>query len=108
LVELFDDRVEISNPGGLVNSITQAEFGTRSYSRNPLVFGLFLRMQLVEKVGSGIYRMNDLMKVAGLPKPTYNTEGMFVVKLMRSGVSVGKGSVKRFGEKFGENHRYDC
>lgn len=51
-------------------------------------------MQLVEKVGSGINRMNDLMKAAGLAKPTYNTEGMFVVKLMRSGVSVGKGSVK--------------
>ena len=94
LVELFDDRVEISNPGGLVNTITQAEFGTRSFSRNPLVFGLFLRMQLVEKVGSGINRMNDLMKAAGLPKPTYNTEGMFVVKLVRSGVSVKKGSVK--------------
>ncbi len=40
-------------------------------------------MQLVEQVGSGIIRMNDLMREAGLPLPEYTTEGMFTVKLQR-------------------------
>lgn len=40
-IELFDNRVEISNPGGLVSAISHTEFGKRSHSRNPLIFGLF-------------------------------------------------------------------
>ena len=88
LIELFDDRVEISNPGGLVSAIPQAEFGKRSHSRNPLIFGLFARMHLVEQVGSGINRMNDLMKIAGLTNPAFNTDGMFTVILLRSAKTV--------------------
>ena len=88
LVELFDDRVEISNPGGLVSAIPLADFGKKSHSRNPLIFGLFARMHLVEQVGSGINRMNDLMKTAGLTNPVYNTDGMFTVILLRSARTV--------------------
>ncbi len=84
MIEIFDDRVEISNPGGLVSAINRADFGKRSLSRNPLIFGLFARMQLVEQVGSGINRMNDLMKEAGLPLPEFSTDGMFTIKLLRS------------------------
>lgn len=73
-VELFDDRVEITNPGGLVSAIRPSEFGKKSHSRNPLIFGLFARMQLVEQIGSGIFRMKDMMVNAGLPEPTYSTE----------------------------------
>lgn len=47
-VEVFDDRVEISNPGGLVSAIPESEFGKRSHSINPFIYGLFARMQLVE------------------------------------------------------------
>jgi ATP-dependent DNA helicase RecG len=83
IVELYDDRIEISNPGGLVSAIKPADFGKRSLSRNPLIFGLFARMQLVEQVGSGIIRMNDLMKEAGLPLPEFATEGMFTITLKR-------------------------
>lgn len=53
MVEVYDDRVEISNPGGLL-PVVAAEFGHKSMSRNPLVFGLFTRMHVVEKVGSGV------------------------------------------------------
>lgn len=40
-IELFENRVEISNPGGLVSAIPMASFSKRSHSRNPLIFGLF-------------------------------------------------------------------
>ena len=40
-------------------------------------------MQLVEQVGLGIMRMNDLMKEAGLPLPEFTTEGMFTIKHQR-------------------------
>ena len=91
-VEVFNNRVEISNPGGLVSAIPDAEFGKRSHSRNPLIFGLFARMHLVEQVGSGIGRMRDLMQTAGLPEPVFQKEGMFTVIFLRSEKSSGESS----------------
>lgn len=82
MVEVYDDRVEISNPGGLLPIVAE-NFGEKSMSRNPLIFGLFTRMQLVEKVGSGIPRMRRLMKEAELPEPMFNTKGFFTVTFMK-------------------------
>ena len=82
-IELFNDRVEVTNPGGLVSSIAKNEFGKKSSSRNPLIFGLFERMRLVEQIGSGISRMRDLMKEEGLTPPEFNTDGMFTVAFRR-------------------------
>ncbi|PRD51985.1 ATP-binding protein [Sphingobacterium gobiense] len=98
-IELFKDRVEISNPGGLTSAISLAEFGTKSHSRNPLIFGLFVRIHMVEQVGSGISRIRDLMKSAKLPEPQFKTDGMFTVVFQRaeeksSGESSGKSSGK--------------
>lgn len=78
-IELFEDRVEISNPGGLVSGIPKNEFGKRSLSRNPLIFGLFERIRMVEQIGSGIIRMRDLMAEAGLTPPEFSMEGIFTV-----------------------------
>ncbi len=82
-VELFHDRLEIGNPGGLVSAIPEKMFGRKSYSRNPLIFGLFARIRLVEKIGSGVPRMRALMKDAKLPLPTFETEGSFTVTFYR-------------------------
>lgn len=82
-VELFDDRIEISNPGGLVSAIPEKEFGKKSYSRNPLIFGLLEKMRMVEHVGSGITRMRELMDEAGLPQPVFQYTGMFSVTFYR-------------------------
>jgi ATP-dependent DNA helicase RecG len=100
-IEVFDNRVEISNPGGLVSAIPPAEFGKRSHSRNPLIFGLFARMHLVEQVGSGIGRIRELMKDAGLPVPVFHKEGIFTVTLMRSDALSEKLSEK-MSEKMSE------
>jgi len=65
MIEHFDDRVEISNPGGLVSAISPEEFGKKSSSRNPLIFGLFERINMVSQVGSGIHRIKESIKNAG-------------------------------------------
>jgi ATP-dependent DNA helicase RecG len=82
-IEVFNDRVEISNPGGLVSAVPRSEFGKRSASRNPLIFGLFERMRLVEQIGSGITRIRDVMNDEGLTPPEFNIDGMFTVTLRR-------------------------
>lgn len=87
-VEFFDDRIEISNPGGLL-PIVAKDFGKKSLSRNPKIFALFTRMQLVEKVGSGIPRIAALLSEAGLPAAEYKTEGFFTIILKRPKKSGG-------------------
>jgi len=79
MIELFNDRLVISNPGGLVSVIKPNDFGKISHSRNPLVFGLFERMDMVEQVGSGISRIRTALKDSGLPMAEFNTEGLFSV-----------------------------
>jgi ATP-dependent DNA helicase RecG len=48
-----------------------------------LVFGLFERVDMVEKIESGISRIKDAMKVAGLPEPEFKTDGIFTVTFKR-------------------------
>lgn len=89
---MFDDRVEVSNPGGLL-PIVAKDFGHKSMIRNPLIFGLFTRMHLVERVASGIPRMKEAMKEANLPEPEFHTDGMFTVVFKRNSNSDTDGTV---------------
>ncbi|KAB2834019.1 MAG: hypothetical protein F9K48_07180, partial [Candidatus Brocadia sp.] len=61
-VRIYDDRVEIENPGGLPEGITKRDFGKSSVRRNPIIADLFHRMGKVERMGSGIERMRELMR----------------------------------------------
>jgi ATP-dependent DNA helicase RecG len=96
-VELFRDRVEITNPGGLVSAISPKDFGTKSHSRNPLILGLFERIDMVEQIGSGISRIRDEVRKSGLPLPEFKTEGMFIVffrRPVRSVISERSGKIR--------------
>jgi ATP-dependent DNA helicase RecG len=89
MVEFYDDRVHILNPGGLVKGILPEEFGLTSISRNPFLQGLFHRANLVERIGSGIGRMRDEMKTAGLTEPEFNWNGFFRITFLKGGVEHG-------------------
>ena len=80
-VDIFDDRVEISNPGELI--IKKEEFGKRSFARNPLIFSLLQRIDLVEEVGSGINRIKNAMSQTGLKEPKFEFGKFFAVTLFR-------------------------
>ncbi len=107
LVDIFLDRVEITNPGGLVKGLRRKDFGKKSLSRNTLLFGLMQRMDLVENVGSGIKRMKEEMKSYGLTGPEFEiSEDWFTIifkrpQLQRLGDTLGD----RLGERLGENQR---
>ena len=82
MVQLYDDRLEISNPGGLLPYVA-ADFGHRSRSRNPLIFRMFTRMHLVESVGTGIPRIARILSEDGFPPAEYKTEGFFTTTLWK-------------------------
>lgn len=82
----FDDRLEVSSPGGLPGYITLDNIVEEHYSRNPrLVNGLF-EWGYIEQLGLGIDRMIEEMLQAGHPPPEFRaTPYSFTVVLRRSG-----------------------
>ena len=78
-IDIFLDRVEISNPGGLVRGLSKKDFGKVSLPRNPLIMDLTLRVNKVEKIGSGIGRIQDSMKSYGLGVEFKSTEFFTVI-----------------------------
>jgi ATP-dependent DNA helicase RecG len=83
-VEVYDDRVEIVNPGGLPKGLTLKRFGAMSVRRNEIIADLFCRLDKVERVGSGIRKMRKAMADAGLPQPQFDPNGFFVAIFRRS------------------------
>ncbi len=83
MVEVFDDRVEIYNPGGLPKGLPEKDFGRRSVCRNPNIAGLLLRCDYIEKMGSGIERIHYALEKENCPgvKIHYNT--MFTLEFPR-------------------------
>ncbi len=83
MIEIFDNRVEISNPGGLPAGLKPEDFGKRTLSRNPLITALLHRAGYIEKLGTGILRMRQEMAAAGLPEPQFHFTGFFTITLPR-------------------------
>lgn len=75
MVEIFDDRVEITSPGGLPKGLREEDFGQVSLLRNPNIANLMQRIDYIEKMGTGIKRMQNLLKEAGLAPLRYEFSG---------------------------------
>lgn len=71
-IYVFDDRVEIVNPGELLNQLTLdgIRVGGISQRRNPVLAGLLARARR-EHMGMGVPEMIRLMKARKLPPPEY-------------------------------------
>jgi len=80
LVEVYDDRVEITNPGRLL--FDSSKFGKLSVARNPILFDAFHRLGITEKIGSGINRMRETMAERGI-EIAFDTGDFFIVTLAR-------------------------
>lgn len=78
-VNIFDDRLEIVNPGFLPSGVTAEELPTLGLGapRNPLLYQLLLDAGYVEGLGSGIPRMIATMRSQGLPDPSFQQIGAF-------------------------------
>jgi ATP-dependent DNA helicase RecG len=87
---VFDDRVEIVNPGELLNQLTLEgiRVGGISQRRNPVLAGLLARARRRESVGTGVPEMIRLMRERKLPPPEFSLEaGHFRVVLRLEGAA---------------------
>ncbi|MEA1925150.1 MAG: helix-turn-helix domain-containing protein [Candidatus Altiarchaeota archaeon] len=79
-VMVFDDRIEVESPGSLPVGVTLKTLEGSHVLRNKLLAGLLYDLGYIEKWGTGIRRMKDLMVRHGLPEPEFEeTDGFFRV-----------------------------
>ncbi|MBR1912202.1 MAG: putative DNA binding domain-containing protein [Treponema sp.] len=75
---IYDDRLEITNPGGLYGGLTiEKMLAGISSIRNELLADIFLKMRIVEKWGTGIKRVAELCKNHGLGEVKYTADEEF-------------------------------
>lgn len=68
---MYDDRLEVTSPGGLPGPITLDNIVEEHYSRNPRIVNGLYQWGYIEELGLGIDRMIDDMVAAGHPKPVF-------------------------------------
>lgn len=83
MVEMFDDRIEITNPGGLVKGLRPEDLGKKSMLRNPNIANLLHRIKYIEKMGTGINKIRKLVAEAGLPPVKFEFGTFFTVIFRR-------------------------
>ncbi len=81
-VAMYDDRLEIFNPGGFPGLVDLNNLGDgTTYLRNPHLAKLARRFGLIEKLGTGIRLMKESCKASGIMPPKF-IEGADSVKVI--------------------------
>ena len=71
-VSWYDDRVEIENPGGLLDPVTKANFGDGSTAyRNPLVAEIMSGLGFAQRFGQGVPLARRALAENGNPPPEF-------------------------------------
>ena len=78
---MFDDRMEIHNPGGIYGGVSVEALGyVQPESRNRNIITLMELLGFTENRYSGIPKMKDLMRKHGCPEPVFESRnGEFIV-----------------------------
>ena len=75
-VGIYDDRIEISNPGCLPFGISMEHiFSGISKLRNRVIGRVFNELRLIEQWGTGISRIKEACHLANLPEPRFEEFG---------------------------------
>lgn len=103
-IALFDDRLEVTSPGMLLNGVSIAKM-KEGYSkiRNRAIANAFSYMKIIEKWGSGIPRIIRECNEYGLPEPEFfDFDGDFRVNLYRkSAPNINSEMMKEDSAQFG-------
>lgn len=84
-VAIFDDRLEVTSPGGLYNGLTYEDMlSGHSKIRNRAIANVFMQMGLIENWGTGIRRIFKLAGQYHLPTPQITvSDNYFRIELFR-------------------------
>lgn len=81
----FDDRIEITNPGGPYGTVTAENFGRPGVSdyRNPAVASVLKTLGFVQRFGFGIAEARRALDANGNPPPEFQVEPTIVLATVR-------------------------
>jgi ATP-dependent DNA helicase RecG len=83
---IFDDRVEITNPGGLLPGLKINKLKGLHKTRNNKICEIFAQTKDMEKSGTGIGKMKKIMAKHGLEEPEFEEkEDSFLVRFYGPG-----------------------
>ncbi|NOY58221.1 MAG: transcriptional regulator [Calditrichaeota bacterium] len=98
-IKIYDESIQIWNPGGLPFDMTIDDLLDPAHSskpRNKLIAQIFYDMGIIERYGSGIQRMIDECIEAGLPGPVFEEKfGGFAITFSKNIFS--ESSLKELG-----------
>jgi len=82
---MYVDRLEVSSPGGLPNTLTLENIRLVQFARNQLLASYLTGMGYMEKRGEGILRMIDWSRQNQAPEPKFElpAEELFQVTLFK-------------------------
>lgn len=72
-ISMFDDYIEIVSPGGLPKGLGKDQYleGQISILRNPIIGNVFFRLEIIERYGTGIQRIQEAYK-SSVKKPQFD------------------------------------
>ena len=93
---IYDDRIEIINPGALPADITMAELraGNKSEPRNPTIARVMFLRKAVETWGRGIKLILEECAKANLPEPQIVAEGGYTKTVFMRPSAKTEGGIK--------------
>lgn len=106
-IAIFDDRVEIENPGSLPSgwSVEKLVSEHNSAPQNPLIANVLYKRKFLESWGRGIKLIMDECRKVGLPAPQYQTDatGVKLIFTYQGNVPVrsGQGTGHAAGQETG-------
>jgi ATP-dependent DNA helicase RecG len=83
-VEIFPSKIRITNPGGLPKGLPKKEFGKQSLARNAVLAGIIQRTPFMEKLGTGISRINRELRAANIRDANFIFNRFFIVEFERA------------------------
>lgn len=117
-ISIYDNRVEILSPGGLPNGISKDEYlkGNISILRNPILAGVFYRLNIIEKFGTGISRIieeyrnnitkpnfeiyensiNIILPLIELEPTNLTTDELLVYKILNKNGELSRNELEKF------------
>jgi ATP-dependent DNA helicase RecG len=91
-VRIFDDRLEVWNPGDLPEGMTVEDLRLphESKPRNKLIANAFFLIKYIEQFGTGIQRILDDCRAQDLPEPDFEIAGHTFRAKFTPGLFAGK------------------
>lgn len=78
-ISMYDNRIEIKSPGGLPKGISEEDYLYEQVSilRNPITAGVFYRLNLIEKFGTGVRKIVQAYNKS-ITKPDFKISANYI------------------------------